>query len=788
MITYNRLPIEHLQKTAMSDQDSILLPSYTFCYLTAGTAQISIHDRSDRYHTGDLFLLPPDTEAIFQVSDKQNAPVVILLGLAASFVQDSLHASVLPVCNSVLSPEQDYLPLIRLILQIVGEGQDQSPAALSIMGNSYLLLNELHKLSDHFIGAAATDKYTDRVQAISSYIDAHYAETLSLSKLAQAFYLTPQYLSSFFKKNFHKNFKTYLNEIRLFYSLRDLKRTDLSINEVALENGFSSVSSYRKNFEAKYNVTPSAYRARSRKLPETQLLKEQQLSLLNGSYSTAPLSVNHRADLEAEPVRSRRADQIINVGAASNLLSSEFRQHLLNHLHSTNSHYIRITDVFSSAFIPMLLPRYEYYYQNMTTVINFLYEHNLLPIIELTRGQFNFPINARYGEDYHVQSSSNRFFHLLEHFLHHILQRMPFSWLSQWKFEIWMKTDETIEDYAERFLHIEQIIHAILPKAAIGGPGYHFSTSALSADKFLLYCRRHAIPLDFFSAYLDLREKSPRTGQVVLSKDPDYLLKQCKKLKQILNLRSPDLPFYITEWTSFYLSGIPIAYTRYQAAFIAKNYLALSQSCDMIGYWLFSDFKYSASFLQKSLFLDGSGILTSTMIPTASYYVFEMFSQLGGRILASGSDYILIQHSENHYQLLSYYYVHPDHYLAPELQAGEGPFEEIPSMFSEAPAISSQFYLYNMEPGTYRIRRQVIDEKSGNYLEILIAQYEHSNVEKEVFLQNARIPDRTLRTYYMNAFVPEVREFFTSITGSTMYLESQLVPQSICLWDIQKQL
>ena len=61
------------------------------------------------------------------------------------------------------------------------------------------------------------------------YIEQHYAENLSLNVLANEVHMNPYYFSSFFKKSTGKNFKDYVNQVRLKHAVELLLNTDQKV-------------------------------------------------------------------------------------------------------------------------------------------------------------------------------------------------------------------------------------------------------------------------------------------------------------------------------------------------------------------------------------------------------------------------------------------------------------------------------------------------------------------------------------------------------------------------------
>lgn len=88
----------------------------------------------------------------------------------------------------------------------------------------------------------------------------HYAEPLSLEILAEANAVSTSYLSSLFHKETGKTITNYINETRINCSMLLLNTTNLSIQEVALQCGFTDANYYTRTFKKLKGMTPMAYR------------------------------------------------------------------------------------------------------------------------------------------------------------------------------------------------------------------------------------------------------------------------------------------------------------------------------------------------------------------------------------------------------------------------------------------------------------------------------------------------------------------------------------------------
>lgn len=110
------------------------------------------------------------------------------------------------------------------------------------------------------LGEAVTQNDKKDINKALDYIEMHYAEGLSLNVLAEEVHMNPYYFSSFFKKSTGKNFKDYVNQIRLKHAVTLLLDTDKKVYEIAMDVGFGDARAFNDTFQKTYGETPAGYR------------------------------------------------------------------------------------------------------------------------------------------------------------------------------------------------------------------------------------------------------------------------------------------------------------------------------------------------------------------------------------------------------------------------------------------------------------------------------------------------------------------------------------------------
>ena len=100
----------------------------------------------------------------------------------------------------------------------------------------------------------------DRLSDLAPWISAHLNQDLSVEVLAERACLSPRHFTRRFKKAIGLNPGEFVEYLRLDEARRRLTNSSSSIDGIADSVGFSSVDSFRRAFERRFQVAPSVYR------------------------------------------------------------------------------------------------------------------------------------------------------------------------------------------------------------------------------------------------------------------------------------------------------------------------------------------------------------------------------------------------------------------------------------------------------------------------------------------------------------------------------------------------
>lgn len=144
------------------------------------------------------------------------------------------------------------------------ESTQQTPSDLAMECYAYMMNNfQWHYYEDyvlHNYPQRLPLSQITRTEQVLEYIQEHQKEKLTLSSVAETFYLSKYYLSHLFKKSLGISFQDLLNAVRLNTALYSLLGTQRSIEEISAECGFSSPAYFRKAFATHAKTSLSSYR------------------------------------------------------------------------------------------------------------------------------------------------------------------------------------------------------------------------------------------------------------------------------------------------------------------------------------------------------------------------------------------------------------------------------------------------------------------------------------------------------------------------------------------------
>mgnify|MGYP004578781891 CR=1 FL=1 len=115
-------------------------------------------------------------------------------------------------------------------------------------------------------------KITNMISRSIDYISQCYMEDIRIGDLAKACHISETHFRRVFTSYMHMSPLEYINKVRIQTACEILKKTDESIADIAYKCGFTTNSTFNRNFRQLMGMSPAEWRKRPENY-EQQLLK-----------------------------------------------------------------------------------------------------------------------------------------------------------------------------------------------------------------------------------------------------------------------------------------------------------------------------------------------------------------------------------------------------------------------------------------------------------------------------------------------------------------------------------
>lgn len=244
-------------------------------YVLEGEVIQNINGQEQKMRKGDICILDKNVQHSSQALKKSDVVINMLLtpeffdGVFMNLLSDNNHISNF-IVNSLYSMNTTqkyityhveekttlYMILESLLIEYFSE-ETRSMTAL----NGYLLIffTELSRSLTE-IKEEAINKFIKSLKnELHNYMKENF-KNCDLKAMAEHFHFHPNYLSNLIKREFGKNLKDILMELRMAEATNLLKNTDMTIENIINEIGYTNNSYFYKIFKKQYGCTPVDYR------------------------------------------------------------------------------------------------------------------------------------------------------------------------------------------------------------------------------------------------------------------------------------------------------------------------------------------------------------------------------------------------------------------------------------------------------------------------------------------------------------------------------------------------
>ncbi|MCZ7648806.1 MAG: AraC family transcriptional regulator [Planctomycetota bacterium] len=225
-----------------------------------GEAELAVEDRRYLLARGDLAILPSFVPHLERIHETHTPYQAIWFCLYNQLIR--IHASSYRQADRFEKISGATILNCADICKLFQEGTEEAhgrPLAwLSLIRAraTEALVRIARHIDQHGLHAANQSLFS-MIELAKTHIETHYAEDLSLKKISQLVYLSPNYFSSLFSQAMGKTVIEYIQEVRLNAACRLLRESSIPVKEV----GGWWASTPRRTSAAVSSATPGPRQA-----------------------------------------------------------------------------------------------------------------------------------------------------------------------------------------------------------------------------------------------------------------------------------------------------------------------------------------------------------------------------------------------------------------------------------------------------------------------------------------------------------------------------------------------
>ncbi len=557
-----------------------------------------------------------------------------------------------------------------------------------------LSLQLVWQLISHFSSNAFAHTGDTRKNEIASYIEANYAEELTLEDIAGEFALTPQYFSKYFKSAFGTSFLKYLNGVRLQYALDDLVSGNGTILKIAISSGFANVASFNREFREAYGMTPTEYRT-AHKNEKQESSREDVLPFLKEAEeekSSSEKIIRISADNDTG-VYNRFWNEILNVGSFEMMMKTHMMDQV-TFLH--DSLRFRKARLLLDTF--MEDGRHHYYISDQ--VMEYFVTNKMDVIIV---------IDLNYIHD--TQKYVSFFRQLCQRFANQFGAGIQ----NHTVFEITFDTvfsPEKLRKYKAFRKQIRNILDECRFDSEIMGPGVLVDETGENLRRFVRD-NPEIRTFTVFSAPFSVQKKG---GEVFLNRltDSGYLLEQYRTAQNVLKEEGrTDAEILLTAWKDRLNDVDVLNETPYMGARIIRNVLAGYGTLSSLPLDKPVDLLFDEASFDKTFNLL-PGILTYQAIQKPSYHALKLLDQQDKHVVLVNEDCLVTRADNPGYMQFLLHNCKRPGWRYYSRQTINRPEDYTPQLFEDTSDRTFRILIEGLKEGRYLLKTRIVNDELGS--------------------------------------------------------------------------
>jgi AraC-like DNA-binding protein len=224
-------------------------------YCLEGQLRIMIDGKEFLLNPGDISICFPNLVHSIESPGSSRALLSIIpMDFLSEYEKEllTMHPKEARIPASRFDEETSYL--CKVLIKQVGSQEDLRITRGYLNSLIGLLLPKLELINNRM------SSNQDSCKLILDYIQDHFMEDLTLSRVSKELGLSKYYISHIFSEKIKLPFPAYVNRERVSYAHKLLKNPELSITDICFRSGFNSTRTFYRAFQEEYHTSPLSMR------------------------------------------------------------------------------------------------------------------------------------------------------------------------------------------------------------------------------------------------------------------------------------------------------------------------------------------------------------------------------------------------------------------------------------------------------------------------------------------------------------------------------------------------
>ena len=243
--------------------------------------------------------------------------------------------------------------------------------------------------------------------------------------------------------------------------------------------------------------------------------------------------------------------------------------------------------------------------------------------------------------------------------LKHLCERYGAEEVGTWPVEVWNEPNlpgfwenADLDAYLKLYDVSVAAVKEVLPGMRVGGPAVCGGDKCMPYIRtFLEHCRDNHVPVDFVTRHIYMGQQPSRQGRDLYQEmcKPERSIAEAEETRALID-SFPEYKGYelhITEYNTSYHPFCPTHDTVYNAALIAGLIARLGDTCASYSYWTFGDV-FEEQGIPDRIFHGGFGLVANGMVRKPTYWTFEFFKKLEGKLILRTDECLFVRTEKGH--------------------------------------------------------------------------------------------------------------------------------------------